>query len=402
MNYQNIKETIKQYLPVRKIEKNKYGEVFTPIVLIEEMLDKLPKEVWSNPNLKWLDPANGIGNFPMVVYNKLMKGLEKQIENEEDRKEHIIKNMLYMIELNERNFDISREIFGKDANIYCGSFLDDLWQKSFGIEKFDIIMGNPPYNDKNGLKGGGHNLYTPFLDKSIDLLDNDFGEIIFITPISIFKTTNGKKTAIFKKIKELHINYINFNDSAKYFTGVGSTFCYYNLSVNRNENQLFKTLINDKIFEGSIYNDSDFNWLPLIPNKETYSILNKSMKNTLNCKREDNPTTLQNKVFFKRKNYINYKKPSFNPKIGGNNIEKYVITIYDSIPNRLKNIQTILDSNLFKFIYININYDGIIYHDLFNLFGMPNNNIKRNPTDQDIYDYYGITKQEQKLIENIV
>jgi hypothetical protein len=39
-------------------EKNKRerGEVFTPLTLINEMLDELPIDVWSNPDLKWLDP----------------------------------------------------------------------------------------------------------------------------------------------------------------------------------------------------------------------------------------------------------------------------------------------------------------------------------------------------------
>ena len=31
MNYENIKETIKQYLPESKIEKNKYDEMFNHI-----------------------------------------------------------------------------------------------------------------------------------------------------------------------------------------------------------------------------------------------------------------------------------------------------------------------------------------------------------------------------------
>ena len=48
----------KDYLFAKK--KNLYGEVFTPIELICEMFDHLPKDIWTNPNLKWLDPANGI------------------------------------------------------------------------------------------------------------------------------------------------------------------------------------------------------------------------------------------------------------------------------------------------------------------------------------------------------
>ena len=49
------------------------------------MLDKLPKDVWKNPNLKWLDPANGIGNYPIVAYYKLMEGLKnvKGYENKD-------------------------------------------------------------------------------------------------------------------------------------------------------------------------------------------------------------------------------------------------------------------------------------------------------------------------------
>lgn len=400
----NLFEFINQKLTPNVKNKKERGEVFTPIKLVKEMLDKLPKQVWSNPDLKWLDPAVGIGNFTIIVYFELMNGLENWEHDEEKRRKHILENMLYMVEINNKNIIILNELLCGNKyklNIFEGSFVDgkEYEQVYKPTINFDIIMGNPPYNEGK-VRRGGHNLYTPFLNKSIDLLDNEFGEIIFITPISIFKTTNEKKTPIFKKINDLHINYINFNNPAKYFK-VGSTFCYYNLSRNRQENQLFKTLINGQIVEDSIYNVCDFNWLPLIPNKKTYSILNKSMKKKLNCTREDFPTTLQNKVFFKRKNYINYKKPSFKPEIGGNDIEKSVITIYDSSFNKLKNIKTILDSNLFKFIYININYDGIIYHNLLNLFGVPDY-IKNNPTDQDIYNYYGITKEEQEFINKII
>jgi hypothetical protein len=47
-----------KYLTPSEDEKKLFGEVFTPIPLIEEMLDKLPEEVWTNPDLKWLDPKH--------------------------------------------------------------------------------------------------------------------------------------------------------------------------------------------------------------------------------------------------------------------------------------------------------------------------------------------------------
>ena len=43
--------------------------------LVNEMLDKLPIEVWTNKELKWLDPCCGMGNFPIAVYLRLMKTL---------------------------------------------------------------------------------------------------------------------------------------------------------------------------------------------------------------------------------------------------------------------------------------------------------------------------------------
>jgi type I restriction-modification system DNA methylase subunit len=85
MSIEDIENKIIEFLNVRVDEKNKYGEVFTPKSLIEEMLDKLPKNVWSNPNLKWLDPANGIGNFPMIAYIKLMDGLKDEIPDKHRR-----------------------------------------------------------------------------------------------------------------------------------------------------------------------------------------------------------------------------------------------------------------------------------------------------------------------------
>ena len=95
MNPEDIQKKIEEFLPVRENEKNKLGEVFTPTTLINEMLDNLPTSVWSNPKLKWLDPANGIGNFPMMVYIRLIKGLESKMPNKTERSKHILKNMLY-------------------------------------------------------------------------------------------------------------------------------------------------------------------------------------------------------------------------------------------------------------------------------------------------------------------
>jgi type I restriction-modification system DNA methylase subunit len=161
MKSEEIKKLIEDNLTIKKEEKDKFGEVFTPPALINEMLDRLPTEVWSNPDLKWLDPANGIGNFPMIVYERLIKELPSNYKNSKgdgyndlhSKQKWILENMLYMVELNPKNVKISKKIFGDNANIYCGDFLTMDMKKESGIEKFDIIIGNPPFQG-NGRKKG--------------------------------------------------------------------------------------------------------------------------------------------------------------------------------------------------------------------------------------------------------
>jgi type I restriction-modification system DNA methylase subunit len=70
-------ELINECLKPKDIEKKKFGEVFTPIKIVNEMLDILPKDVWFDKNLKWFDPATGMGNFPIAIYQRLMESLKK-------------------------------------------------------------------------------------------------------------------------------------------------------------------------------------------------------------------------------------------------------------------------------------------------------------------------------------
>lgn len=230
MSHEDIHKLIEKYLPVRVDLKNKYGEVFTPIVLIEEMLDKLPKEVWKNPDLIWLDPANGIGNFPMIAYKHLMKGLEEWEPDKDIRSNHIIKNMLYMIELNPKNVGVSRKIFGKDANIYCGSFLEDEWKIKFGVEKFDIIMGNPPFNkpQEETRKGGygGRTLWDKFIIKAMSIF-NENGYLTFINPPGWRGLgANHKIWDLLTKKQIIYLHIFGESEGQEYFK-VGSRFDVY-------------------------------------------------------------------------------------------------------------------------------------------------------------------------------
>ena len=59
LNLNDLIDAINKIIYTSEAEKKAHGEVFTAIALINMILDTLPTEVWKNPRLKWLDPANG-------------------------------------------------------------------------------------------------------------------------------------------------------------------------------------------------------------------------------------------------------------------------------------------------------------------------------------------------------
>ena len=91
-------------------------EVFTPPKIVNNMLDVLPKEVWSNPNLKFLDPACKTGVFLREIAKRLIDGLESQIPDLQQRIDHIFQNQLYGIAITELTALASRR------SLYCSKY----------------------------------------------------------------------------------------------------------------------------------------------------------------------------------------------------------------------------------------------------------------------------------------
>ena len=59
--------------------KIRFGEVFTDISLVQDILDLIPQEKYLDPTLRWLDPAAGNGNFMKILSKKLMLSLTHAI-----------------------------------------------------------------------------------------------------------------------------------------------------------------------------------------------------------------------------------------------------------------------------------------------------------------------------------
>ena len=105
-------QTYNQKLTVNKDKKSKYGEIFTPFSLIKEMFDMFPQEIFTNKNTKWLDPGAGTGFFSIYLFFKLDEGLKEVITNKQERHKHIIKKMIFIIEIQEDNCISLINLFG--------------------------------------------------------------------------------------------------------------------------------------------------------------------------------------------------------------------------------------------------------------------------------------------------
>jgi hypothetical protein len=269
-------EFIGEHLKPKQKEKKELGEVFTPMELVFEMIDKLDeiykssnlgKSIFSNPNLKWGDIAgSGMGNFSVGVYIRLMEGLKKIIPNFLDRKRHILEKMLYMAEINKKNVYICKQIFDIHGefkmNIYEGNTFDLNPQDEWKIPEFDIILGNPPYNI-SGTRSTGNTKWQLFLKNSLEFLKKQ-GYLCLIHPNGWRKpnTTRGKFYGLFgeltKKNTILYLEIHDNKDGAKVFH-CGTRYDWYILQKTPNNGVETHILDQNKVLNK--LDLSKYNWL---------------------------------------------------------------------------------------------------------------------------------------------
>ena len=260
-------EFIDSQLKPKEKEKKDNGEVFTPLSLVNDMLDKLDeaykkehgKSIFTEKDFKWFDPAVGIGNFPIIVYQRLMVGLKPIITDDEERRRHILENMLYMSELTPKNVFLCKKILCSDTyklNIYEGDTLKMDVKKEFGLpvdfQGFDVIMGNPPYQKKVGDRKT-QPLWQLFVSYALQLCNKN-GYVLLVHP-SGWRSPEGVFKPILNLIMSKNLKYLSMNDFKKgqEVFHVGTNFDYYVIENNLTPNNITTiTDINGNTYEKNI------------------------------------------------------------------------------------------------------------------------------------------------------
>ena len=238
-----LEDNFSQHLDYNFELKELYGEINTPFNFINKMLSIIPKEYFENKTLKWLDPGSGHGNYSLCLFFILFKSLIKSIPNTEERKKHIIENMIYMIELNKDNIPFLRENFGEKGNIIEENYLE--WETDL---KFDFIIGNPPYNfngvkkvpTKNNVnkKEDGKTIWCEFVKKNISLLKED-GIMNILIPSIWMKPDKAGMYELFSKYDIQKLHTLSSSQTNKTFGfHVQTPTCYFLLTKRENEGKI--------------------------------------------------------------------------------------------------------------------------------------------------------------------
>ncbi len=375
-------------------------EVFTPPDVVKKMLDLLPQELFCDPDTTFLDPACKTGVFLREIAKRLLVGLQDKIPDLQQRIDHIFHKQLYGIAITELTSLLTRRSLycskypngpysithfdDAEGNIryrrinhtwvngkckYCGASKEQ-WGREDTLEtyayelihtdnperlfnmKFDVIIGNPPYQMTFGIEGGNSanakSIYNLFIDKALKLNPH---YLIMITPSRwMTKTAQGipdawvDATISSNGFKIIH----DYENASECFPGVeikgGVNYFLYEKDYNGKCDYCFHSA-NGDIIQRFDYLDSKEAGI-VIRDPKAYSIMEK-IENVEDKYYTDTETNFSGLVsakhFFDDSKYLTSNWKGYKDKPDSNYNIKYYLNV-----DRERTFRWISDSQLPK------------------------------------------------------
>ena len=267
-------------------------EVFTPPEFANRMLDTLAEawaerhdgaDIWSDSSVRFLDPFTKSGIFLREIATRLIKGLEAEIPDLQERVDHILTKQVYGIAITRLTsllarrslycskyangpHSVSTKFENESGNIwfertehtwvgqkcsFCGAprslFDRELELENYAYEfihsnnikhrltelfgdnmQFDVIIGNPPYQMTGGAGGSSDSsIYHLFVEQAFKLEPHFVSMVI---PSRWMAGGRGLDEFRADMLNSGHIrNLVDFPDSSTAFPGVQikGGICYF-------------------------------------------------------------------------------------------------------------------------------------------------------------------------------
>ena len=450
-------------------------EVFTPPDLVDKMLDLFPEEIWRDSSLKWLDPACKTGIFLRQIAKRLMVGLRNEFPDEEERREHIFHNMLYGIALTDLTALMSRRSLytSKNANgeksiakfetangnisydnrahtykngtcIYCGnkegSELDrdesrerhaynfiHLTPEEVNNMKFDVIVGNPPYQLSDGGNGASAAPIYHFFIRQAKKLNPRY--MAFIVPSRWFAGGKGLDDFRDEMLHDRHIKKIvDYPDANDCFPGVsiegGVNYfvwekkydgdCEVVTIIGNEEMNSMHRALHEETIDKRISSRKPFG---LPTNFTDYDGINNPDKYKIYANKKTGyvlKTLVVNNVKWASK----YKVLVANAYGGGgsfpNNVisrpliaepesvctETYMVAGLFNTVEEAENLASYIRTRFFRFLLLLRKSSQHMPKDVYSF--IPDLPMNQEWTDEKLYERYGITTDEQEYIKSMV
>mgnify|MGYP002534906169 FL=1 len=473
-------------------------EVFTPPEIVNQMLDMLPQELFRNPDTTFLDPACKTGVFLREIAKRLIKGLEPQFPDLQERIDHIFHKQLFGIAITELtsllsrrgvycskypNSDFSVSHFDtaegnirykriphtwKDGRcLYCGAsqkeydrgealethayeFIHTITPEKLFDMKFDVIIGNPPYQLSDGGNGASAKpIYHLFVEQAKKLKPRYLSMII---PARWY--AGGKGLDIFRnsmltddRLRIIH----DFVDASDCFTGVEikGGVCYFlwdrdyhgdcticSHSGNKIVSEMKRPLLENNCDTFIRYNDaiqilhkirqfSEKTFDNLVSPRKPFGLAtdfrnyakNKDMIHSLKIYAQKDTGYISPNQIEKNKEWINLWKVYIPEAIGSGNMETDVVKPLLGEPNTVcsetyvvvnptnekqiaENIISYINTKFFHFL---LGLKKITQHTTSKTYSfIPIQNFTKSLTDKDLYDKYNLSDEEINFIESMI